>query len=188
MDIFSLLQSQLGNDALGKIAEQTGLDANQVQQVLPGVVSSLMGGMANNVQQPGGAEALMNALGKHDGGILDNLAGALGNQSLQQDGSKIAGHVLGGNAQAVAQNLGNQHGIDAGKIMQIITMAAPIIMGLLGRQKQGGSLDIASLAGMLMSGQQQGGGIGGMITNMLDKDKDGNAVDDVMGMIGGLFK
>lgn len=202
MDILSLVQSQLGGDALNKIAQQTGLDAGQVQQVLPGVLSSLMGGMANNAQQPGGAEALLGALGNHDGGILDNLTDAIGNPALQQDGQKIAGHVLGGNQQAVAQQLGGNSGIDAGKIMQIISIAAPIVMGVLGRQnqqQQGGGFDIGGLAGLLMGsmggGQQTrglggdaGGGIGGMIADMVDQNNDGNVVDDVMGMLGGMFK
>lgn len=195
MDIMNLIQSQMGGEVMQQLGQQTGLDASQVQQALPSIMSSLMGGLANNAQSEGGAQAILGALGQHNGGILDNIMGAIGNQSHQEDGARIAGHVLGGNQANVAQAIGGAQGIDAGKIGQLISIAAPILMGALGRQnQQQGGFDLGGLAGVLMGGAQQsqqqsgfGGGIGGMIGDMIDQNNDGNVVDDVMGMLGGMF-
>jgi hypothetical protein len=79
------------------------------------------------------------------------------------------------------------------KIGPIIAMLAPLVMSYLNKQKQsnnvtqsGGLGDlIGGLAGSMGGGNtSQGGGLIGMVTGFLDKDKDGNVIDDIMGMFG----
>ena len=38
-----------------------------------------------------------------------------------------------------------------------------------------------------LGGNEKASGIMGLVTNMLDANKDGNVVDDIMGMVGNFF-
>jgi hypothetical protein len=75
--------------------------------------------------------------------------------------------------------------------MQILMMLAPVVMGMLGRAKQQQGLDPGGLSDMLgqQSAQaQQASGMMGMLGQLLDRNHDGSAVDDIAGMIGGMFR
>jgi hypothetical protein len=107
-----------------------------------------MAAVKRNAATPQGAEGLMNAINsKHSGGILDNLGGLFGDgvdSNVLDDGSKILGHVLGRKQQHVENALSQKSGIDAGSIAQILKVAAPILMGVLGNQAKQQNVNSAS--------------------------------------------
>ena len=76
-----------------------------------------------------------------------------------------------------------------GKLMQI---AAPLVMGMLGKQLLQKGLNTGSLSdylgGQRQQAQQANPNMMSTLNNLLDMDKDGSAVDDVLGMVGKLFK
>ena len=105
-----------------------------------------------------------------------------------QDGSKILGHVLGGRQQNVENALSKQSGIDASSVAQIMQVAAPIVMGMLGKQTRegnvGGAGDLEGLLGGLVQGNSPQASEG-FLNAILDADGDGSVVDDVAGMLLG---
>ena len=128
--------------------------------------------------------------GKHDGSILDNLGGLFQggvDDNVLQDGAGILGHVLGGKQDTVTNALSSQSGMDAGAVGNILKVAAPLLMGVLGKQsKQSGVSDASGLNGLL------GGMLGGqpkqnqsLIASLIDADGDGSILDDVAGMVLG---
>jgi hypothetical protein len=128
---------------------------------------------------------------KHDGSILDNLGGLFGggvDQNVMSDGEKILGHVLGNKQQNVQHALGAKAGMDAGSVAQILKVAAPILMGVLGKQTRQNNVNspsgIESLLGGLVTGnspqQEQS-----FLESILDADGDGSVIDDVAGMVLG---
>ena len=195
MAMLDSLLSQLGGGGIGQLAsllgEDVGATGNAVQAALPAMLSSL----AQNAQQPGGADALLGALGKHDGSLLDNLTGALGGDGIDtDDGSKIVGHMFGGNQESVAQNIAGASGLNIGSVMKLLPVLAPLLMGLLGRHQRANNADAGGLSSLLQDEAGSGGdtstrdGAGGMLgglTGMLDKNKDGSVVDDLVGMATG---
>ena len=168
----------------------------------------LMGAMKKNVQSPQGAEGLINALSsRHTGGILDNLSGLFGggvDPQIKEDGAGILGHVLGSKQPAVENELSNRSGISPAAIGEMLKIAAPIIMGLLGRQRAQNNIssgsDLNSMLGSLLGGQPRQNQ--DLITSLIDSDGDGSVLDDVSdivlgsssgkqgglgGLLGGLF-
>ena len=152
----------------------------------------LMQAMKRNAATPEGAQGLLDALNnKHDGSILDNLGGLFSggvNESVMEDGERILGHVLGGRQQNVQNALSQKSGIDAGTVVQILKVAAPILMGVLGKeQRQAQVTDQGGLDGLLggllkgNSPQQEQS----FLESILDADGDGSIVDDVAGMVFG---
>lgn len=190
--ILDLLNSDLGKTIISGVAGSTGNDSNKTSSVLTMALPVLMKAMQRNASTPQGAEGLMGALnGKHNGSILDNLGGLFGggvDDNVKQDGQKILGHVLGAKQQGVEKILGEKSGLDAGSVANILKVAAPILMGVLGNQAKQQNVSSSNGIGDLL-----GGMIGGssadkeqsFLESILDADGDGSIVDDVAGMVLG---
>jgi hypothetical protein len=190
--ILDLLNSDLGKTIISGVSGSAGTDQNKTSSVLTMALPVLMKAMERNASTPQGAEGLMGALSnKHDGSILDNLGGLFGggvDENVKQDGSKILGHVLGNKQQGVEKILGEKSGLDADSVANILKVAAPILMGVLGKQAKqnnvSSSNDLGSLLGGLLGGndakQEQS-----FLEKILDADGDGSVIDDVAGMVLG---
>ena len=192
---FENLQQVLSGGAIQQISQQVGTDEGTTQNVVQAAVPLLMAALARNASNPDGAQSLAGALDRdHDGSILDNLTGFLGSGDTSP-GAGILGHVLGGSQNAVANQLGSQFGLNGNQVAQILMMLAPIVLGMLGRAKQQQGMDPGSLSDMLnqqSTQAAQSSGMMGMLNQMLDRDRDGSAIDDIAGMgmniLGGMFK
>ena len=141
------------------------------------------------------------------GGILGGLLGGGGASAgsgggMMDMGGAILGHVFGGKQGNVAASLGKSTGLQSGQILQLLAMLAPIVMAALGKQnKQSGGLDQGGLADILGGAFQksaaqapasvtQGAGAGGMgdlLSSVLDANHDGSVMDDLMKQGGGIL-
>ncbi|MFD0962511.1 DUF937 domain-containing protein [Pseudofulvibacter geojedonensis] len=191
--ILDLLNSDLGKTIISGVSNQTGQPADKTSSVLTMALPVLMGAMKRNASTPEGAAGLMGALSsKHDGSILDNLGGLFSggvDQSVMDDGAGILGHVLGSSESNVTNALSQKTGMSSESVMQILKIAAPIIMGYLGKQSRQNNVSNSNGIGDLLGGLL-GGGTGApqqqtLIESLLDGDGDGSILDDVAGMVLG---
>jgi hypothetical protein len=190
--ILDLLNSDLGKQIVSGVAGSTGNDSSKTSSVLTMALPVLMKAMERNSATPEGAAGLMGALSKkHDGSILDNLGGLFNggvDESVKQDGAGILGHILGSKQQGVEQVIGQKAGIDAGSVGNILKVAAPILMGYLGKQKNeqnvSSSGDVVGLLGGLLGGNSASADQS-FLEKILDADGDGSVIDDVAGMFLG---
>lgn len=189
--ILDLLNSDMGKTIINGVAQQSGQSTDKTSSVLTMALPVLMGAMKRNAASPEGAAGLMGALsGKHDGAILDNLGGLFAggvDQSVMQDGAGILGHVLGGSQNNVTNALSQKSGMDSGTIMQILQIAAPLVMGYLGKQSKqqnvSNSNGMGDLLGNLLGGGNAAPKQQSLIESILDGDGDGSILDDVAGMV-----
>ncbi len=189
--ILELLNSPMGKQIISGVSSQTGQSAGKTGDLLSMAMPVLMGAMQRNASTPEGASGLLGALssGKHSGGILDNLGGLFEggvDQNVTNDGAGILGHILGNKQPAVENALSQKAGMDAGSVGEILKVAAPILMGVLGKQaSQNNVSDANGLASMLggLSGAAQGSKQQSLIESFLDADGDGSILDDVAGML-----
>jgi hypothetical protein len=191
MNISELLNSATGQQIVSQVSERFGLDQQQAGAAVQSAIPMILGGLGRNSQTPEGAAALSQALdSKHDGSILDNIQGFFGNSdAAEQDGNGILGHIFGNQVSEVNNGVAQSSGISLAKIGPIVAMLAPIVMGYLSKQKQqnnvsnsGGLGDL--IGGLTGGGQGSKGGLIDMVSGFLDKNKDGNMLDDIMGMFG----
>ncbi len=191
MDFMQSIQDLLGNgDLLAKLSQSVGADSAQVGKATQLGIPALLQGLNKNAQDEAGARSLADALDYHatkqepdlsnfDIGSLDTV-----------DGSKILGHIFGNQNTAVADSLSARSGLSAGQTGGLLSMLAPLLMNLLGKEKQSKGIDAGGLSDLTGTLTKQLGGGGGLlsgITGMLDKDKDGSVIDDLKDMFGGLF-
>lgn len=175
-DILNQLLSQVGPQGLQAISQQIGASENQTKDALGGIVPTLLGAMANNSKTKEGAQGLLGALDSdHDGSILDDVVGFVSNYN-NGPGQGILKHVLGGNQPTVEQGLSAKTGLNTSQISNILKIAAPLVLGYLGKQKKQASsgFDVSDIAGLL----------GGM-TQQADKST-GLDISDILGIVGGL--
>ncbi len=174
----SILAAQNGG-AVKQIGQQLGLGDQQAASVVAALVPALAGGLQRNMQSSGGLESLLGALtsGQH-GRFLENPAALAG---ATAEGNGILGHILGSKdvSRQVATRAAAQTGLDSSILKQALPLVATLVMGAMARQGAGSSL---SQAGM------PGGGLMSMLTPLLDQDRDGSIMDDVLGMFGKMSK
>jgi hypothetical protein len=184
----TLLGQQQGAEAVSQVSRQVGAEPELVNTAIQMALPALINGLANNVATPEGAQSLDNALqNDNHAGILDNLSGlgsmifGGGQTPPGANAGGILGHILGNSQGAVAQQISNQSGLSIGQVAQILMFLAPIVMGYLGKQKQENNLDAGGLASILLGQQQQiqQNPQSSFITQMLDSDGDGSALDDI---------
>ena len=192
MNLEALLGLLQGQD-LGNLASQVGGNEGEVKNGVMAALPAMLAALGKNAGTEKGAEELNNALEKkHDGSILDNLSGYLSDPDLK-DGAGILNHLFGNQTSNVANAVSQSSGLDTNGSMKMLQMLAPILMGMLGQQKKQNNLDakgLGNLTSMLASnfGSEAGAsGIMEAVTNLLDANKDGNVMDDIMGMVGKFF-
>ena len=176
MNILDTLVGSQGNAAIGQIARQFGIDDRQVRDVIGQLAPVLGQGMARNAQGSGGLDALIGALQKGGHGKYLDDPSILSHASSTEEGNSILGHVLGSKdvSRALAGKAAAQTGLSADIIKQILPLVASLAMGALNKQT----------ANAPAAGSQ----ISDMLGSMLDRNQDGSALDDLIGMAGSFFK
>jgi hypothetical protein len=190
--LLDLLNSDAGRQIISGVSGTTGTPQDKTASLLSMAMPVLMGAMQRNASTPQGAAGLLGAVqNKHSGGIMDNLGSLFQggvDDSVMQDGQGILNHVLGSKQAGVETALSQKSGMDMAQVSQILKVAAPILMGVLGKQLNNQNVQdtsgLTSVLGGLLGGGQ-GSSQQSMIEKFLDADGDGSILDDVAGMVLG---
>jgi hypothetical protein len=170
-----ILQSQKGG-AMDSLTSMSGLQPNQMQQLLGQVLPVLAGGIKNGASTQSGLEGLMGALnsGKHD--RYYDQPNTLSNQNTLQDGNGILGHILGSKdaSRSLAGHAAAKTGIDSSLIKKLLPVIATVAMGAMNKR--------ASSEGLLGARQAapSSNGMMDLVSGFLDVGGDGSIVDDVL--------
>ena len=196
--ILGVVLGQLGGSGLGALGGLLGTGQNETQSVVSTAVNVITGAMAQNASEPAGAQALDAALEKdHDGGIFDDVMGFIGNAAAGP-GAGILTHVLGGSQPQVQQGIADKTGLSMDKVLPLLVMVAPLVLGALGKMKKDKQMDseavAATLAAERQQAEQQDDGVLGSILGLLGgaaqpaPQQQSSSGGGILGAIGGLFK
>ncbi len=192
--IMDLLGAALGGNVQQQLGQQIGATPQATGNAIQAALPMLLSGLTRNASQPGGAEALLGALQRdHDGSMLDNFSGLLGGNATGNaaNGAGILGHVLGDQQEMAHQAVAQSSGLDMSQVATLMATLAPIVMGALGRAQRTQGLNASGLTSMLQGEHanvaQAQPDLMGLATQLLDRNKDGSAMDDVMKGLGGLI-
>lgn len=169
-----LLGSQ-NSDAVAQLAQKLGVSEDQARAVIKEVTPALTRGMQHNTQNQGGLDGLIAALqsGNHSR-YIDNPS-VLGTQANVDDGNSILGHIFGSKevSRNVAEHASQQTGVASSLIKKALPIVATMVMASLGKSLFGGTAQAST-------GEQSN--TGGILSSLLDSDRDGSIMDDVLGM------
>lgn len=187
-----IITQQLSGDASRTIAQRFGISEATANRAVQIGVPLILAALARNANEPQGAQSLHQAINEdHDGSIFDNLLGYVSNPQTA-NGAGILGHVFGGQKPTIENNLAQATGIDQSSAGGLLETLAPLVMGAVGQAQQQEQLDPSGLTNLLNRQQQQAEtnepGAMGILSSLLDQNKDGSAIDDLKRMAGGFFK
>lgn len=191
MDIVAdLIKQTSTGDNLSLISKSVGGEGNAVRSALAMGLPTIMGSMATTAAKPGGADVLAKMLSQAGGSSpLDNMSGFLQNPAAA-GGSAMMSTLFGNQLAPVQDAIARKTGLPPAIVGKVLEIATPMVMGYVGKimvtQKMDaagltnllgaqsamalqGSPDAAALAGQLMASQGAGGGISGMLKNVLGK-------------------
>ena len=102
----------------------------------------------------------------------------------------------GSTVQSIVKNIVDKTGLSEGQASSALQAALPMILDVVTKKIGGGEGQAGGLGNLLSgvmsnlggSGDGKGGGIVDKITGMIDKNKDGNIMDDLSNMFGGRKK
>jgi hypothetical protein len=194
MDLMDMFKQQMTNQVVSQMAQKVGLsDTAQTQTAATTVFSTLMGAISKNAATEEGAANLDKALERdHDGGMLDNVMSLFGGSDepaaspKAANGAGILKHVLGGKQEGIIAALSQTNNMSPDATQTLMQSMAPMVMGMLGKAKKEQGLSASSLGGFLQGQKQETSQLSGILS-MLDSDGDGSVIDDIGGMLGGMF-
>jgi len=138
----NLIQSVMGAlspDLTSKLAGALGESPSAVSSGLGAAAPALLAGAVQRSSTPEGAASLVNLVKQTnaEGNPLDGV-GALAaddgaRASLINRGQGLVGHLLGGEAAAATDAVAAHSGLSAGSASTLMAMAAPMVMGAIGR-------------------------------------------------------
>ncbi len=170
-----ILQSQKGG-ALDSLTSMSGLQPNQMQQLLGQVLPVLAGGIKQGTSTQSGLEGLLGALnsGRHD--RYYDHPNNLSDQNTRLDGNGILGHILGNKdaSRSLAGHASAKTGIDSALIKKLLPVIATVVMGAMNKRASSDGLLGARQAAPANNGMMD------LVSGFLDVGGDGSIIDDVL--------
>ena len=183
MNLLDIILSNQNGNQIQQLAKNFGISDTQAKAAVVQMVPSLTQGMRKNISSESGFGSLMQALQNGNHQKYVDQADTLADGQAVIDGNGILGHILGGKDQsrALAAQASAQTGLDSGILKKMLPVVASVMMGSLNKQ--------AASSGMLGNqAPSASSGMMGMLSGLLDADKDGSVVDDLAGMASKLFR
>jgi hypothetical protein len=192
MDITELLR-QVGG--VQSVARDLGINESQATAGLEALLPAVLGGFKKQAQaQPTGLEGLAGMLGGlGGGGLLDEVLAPRPTDVGR--GNDVLGQIFGTRdvSRTVAQNAATQTGLDQALLKKMLPIVAMLVAGMLSKQGStarapSGGAGTGDLLGSLLGagpGQRRGAPD---LASLLDLDRDGNPLDDILGMAGKLLR
>ena len=190
MQITDIL-AQVGG--LQSMARELGVSEDEAASGAAALAPAILGGFKKQAQaQPTGLESLGGLLGKLGGGdLLDDVVSS--RPTNVSRGNDVLGQIFGSKdvSRAVAQNASTQTGLDPSLLKKMLPIVAMLVTGYMAKSRTSGqgatsSGGLGDLLGGLLGGQagnaQPSGAAG--LASMLDTNRDGNPLDDIMRLAG----
>jgi len=157
MNLLDLLDSVGGQQSLGSLASNLGLDTSKTNDLVGALAPALMGALKKQTSSQDGLDGFKNALqnGRHQE-YLSN-PDSMSSPETIQDGNNILGHILGSKdvSRNVAAQAAESTGIDSSLIKKALPLIASLAMGAMSKSSNAGqSLDnsTSDMLGSLMGG------------------------------------
>jgi len=145
------LGSMINPDIVSTLGKALGADTGAINQGLAAAGPLLLGSMSKMASAPGGADALMKMLPQDSGGLfggfgtLTSMISSMFGGNAPVGGNLVAS-LMGPGVNAIGGALSKMLGFN---VMPLLGMAAPALLGAIGKTVQAGKLDGNGLADLL---------------------------------------
>ncbi len=143
-------------DVVRSASSLVGEPEAATRQTLNSAVPSVLSGLTNLVSSSDGANTLAGLI--RDGGFgaaVDNTRSLFGGGSATNNmlstGTQLLGTIFGGRSSSVADILAKAGGVSSSSAMKLLSLAAPLVLGVLGKRAAAQGLNSSGLANALLS-------------------------------------
>ncbi|WP_345270366.1 DUF937 domain-containing protein [Nibrella viscosa] len=157
VNLLSYLEEQFTPSVVDQLSSHLNETPNNTRKAVAGVLPAVLGGMAQRVQESGGASDIVDLLkdGNYGNTPLDisQVMGSRGDeQAAAATGSSLLDRIFGDNTDEVAGAIALHSGVQRPSALTLMGLAGSVLMGILGRQAQDKGLSATNLT-TLLAGQ-----------------------------------
>jgi OmpA-OmpF porin, OOP family len=153
LNLLDLVKDQVTGVLAKEASSFLGESESGVAKALGGIMPALLGGAIEKASKPEGASGLMDMIGGLDLNNLGNIGGLFGGgpekvNGLMSSGGGILEMLMGNKTSGIIDLISGMAGLKSGSTSSLLKMAAPFLMGIIGKQIQGKGL--GALTDLLM--------------------------------------
>jgi len=190
MEVFTELMTNASKTK--KLGAKVGASNDQIMQLTKLGFPALLAALDKNANSKEGAASLYQALEQHQDDPVEDPDNFLENVDTE-DGEKMLSHIFLNKKEAVEKTLSKQTGLNMSQVASLLQRFGPLLLALLAKKKKESNVNLDGLSGLTSaltntySQSNEGGGIMGVMTQLLDSDKDGSIIDDIGTLFGKFF-
>lgn len=155
INLLEMLQGQVGGELASQASKFLGESESNTSKAVGAILPTLLGGLAGKASNESGARGVLDFLKSNniDGSILGNLGGLFGGgqstDNLMNSGGGILKFLIGDKLGSIVDVISNVAGIKTGSSSSLLKMAAPLLMGFVGKYVKDKALDALGLKNLL---------------------------------------
>lgn len=160
INLLELLQSQVGGELVGQASKFLGETEVNTGKAVGSIFPTLLGSLVGKASTESGSRGILDYIKTNniDGSILNSLGGLFsGGQatdSLLSNGGGILKFLVGDKLGSIVDVISNVSGVKTGTSSSLLKMAAPLLMGVVGKFVKEKALDAMGLKNLL-GGQRE---------------------------------
>lgn len=143
LNIIDLIKGQLGSALVTQAASQLGESESGISKAIGGLLPAVVGGLANNSNNPAVLDAISNAPTQ---GVLGNLLG------LASDNTWVQGlltSIFGDKLSGLVNSIATYAGISSNSSASLLNLVTGATIGSVGKYAADNNLDQAGISGLL---------------------------------------
>jgi outer membrane protein OmpA-like peptidoglycan-associated protein len=153
-NLMDAAKSLFTSEMVSKASSYLGESENGVAKAISGILPSVLGGLVSKTSDNEGAGAVAQmAQESHTSGIAGNLSGFLGNDGggMLNKGASMLSGLFGGKLDGLTGLLSNFAGVKSSSAASLMSMAAPAVLGMIGKHASDNNMGAGGIASLLSS-------------------------------------
>ncbi len=143
LNIIDLIKGQLGSALVTQASSQLGESESGISKAIGGLLPAVVGGLANNSNNPAVLGAISNAPSQ---GILGNLLGLATNNTWVQD---LLASIFGDKLNGLVNSIATYAGISNNSSASLLNLVTGATIGSVGKYAADNNLDQAGISNLL---------------------------------------
>lgn len=153
-NILNILTNQVSGNFSTQASSFLNEEQNMISKALGGIFPSLLGALISKGSNEEGAKSIIDMTKKVDSDIIDDVTGVFSGSrpdTLMSSGDNLLNTLLGNKVGGAADLISKISGIKNESSKSLFKMAAPILIGIIGRQVKKDNLGTSGLMNMLQN-------------------------------------
>jgi outer membrane protein OmpA-like peptidoglycan-associated protein len=153
-NLLDVVKGHFSSDIVSKAASFLGENESGVSKAMGGILPTVLSGLASKASTSEGAAEVASMAGDtHSSGLLGNIGSFFGGGDLLSKGGDLIKGLFGGKLGGIVDAVAGFAGIKSGSITSLMSMAAPIALGALGKHSADNNLGASGISSLLSAGK-----------------------------------